>query len=201
MKYTSCLLPVITNATKNQKFSVSGLKNRQTIELARCHGYVIKPIFALVRNTSWFQKAFLPNQYFLKKNRWSAAKKTSMPGSSVSLAADQANQEIVISVKDQGSGFSTQYLKKVFQKFQRLSARPTAGEKSLGLRLSSVRSLMEKLGGEIELISEAGKSSVFFLRFKQAGLANKSISNYLFTSLKPNQSTQTPSMAPTPLGF
>ncbi len=101
-------------------------------------------------------------------NLISNAIKFSMPSKSLLLAAWQSNQDTLISVQDQGPGFSTDDLKKVFQKFQRLSAQATAGEKSHGLGLSSVKSIMEKLGGEVELKSKIGEGSIFLLRFKHA---------------------------------
>lgn len=68
---------------------------------------------------------------------------------------------LVLSVEDNGLGFSKKDKTKVFQKFQRLSARPTAGESSTGLGLSIVKTLVEKLGGVIDLESEEGKGSKF----------------------------------------
>ncbi|MEO1655793.1 MAG: ATP-binding protein, partial [Bacteroidota bacterium] len=70
-----------------------------------------------------------------------------------------------ISIKDEGPGFSPEDQQKMFRKFQRLSAHPTAGEPSTGLGLSIVKSLVDRLEGEIKLETELGKGSVFQLRF------------------------------------
>lgn len=66
-------------------------------------------------------------------------------------------------VEDDGPGFSEKDKTKVFQKFQRLSARPTGGESSTGLGLSIVKTLIEKLEGTIDLQSDAGKGAKFIV--------------------------------------
>ena len=71
--------------------------------------------------------------------------------------------EIEIRIKDEGPGFTDADKKKLFQKFARLSARPTGGEHSTGLGLSIVKKLVEMLGGSIEIESEAGKGAEFII--------------------------------------
>lgn len=68
------------------------------------------------------------------------------------------------SISDQGPGFSEEDKAKVFQKFKKLSARPTAGETSNGLGLSIVKTLVERLKGSVTLLSEKGKGSEFIIR-------------------------------------
>jgi|GEM_PF-2908967 len=70
---------------------------------------------------------------------------------------------LIISVKDEGPGFSEKDKEKVFKKFQKLSARPTNKEYSSGLGLSIVKALTERLNGTIELISEEGKGALFIV--------------------------------------
>ena len=50
---------------------------------------------------------------------------------------------------------------KMFKKFQRLSARPTAGESSTGLGLAIVHALVGRMRGRIEVESEVGVGTVF----------------------------------------
>lgn len=52
----------------------------------------------------------------------------------------------------------------LYQRFKKLSARPTAGESSNGLGLAIVKTLVDRLHGEIALISEPGKGSEFIVR-------------------------------------
>ena len=58
-------------------------------------------------------------------------------------------------------GFNLDDQKKVFKKFQKLSARPTDGESSTGLGLSIVKTLVDGIGGTINLESEAGMGARF----------------------------------------
>ncbi|MBC8042533.1 MAG: tetratricopeptide repeat-containing sensor histidine kinase [Rhizobacter sp.] len=60
---------------------------------------------------------------------------------------------IRVSVRDEGQGMSAEDLKKVFGKFQRLSARPTGGESSTGLGLSIAKQLTELHGGTLRVES------------------------------------------------
>ena len=68
-----------------------------------------------------------------------------------------------IEVIDNGPGFSERDKEKVFKKFQRLSARPTAGESSAGLGLSIVKTLVTLLDGSVELKSEKDNGATFIV--------------------------------------
>ena len=84
-------------------------------------------------------------------------------GGEVNFTVELSKKKLLITVEDNGPGFTEKDKDKVFQKFQRLSARPTAGESSAGLGLSIVKTLVNLLGGTIELESEHGKGSSFML--------------------------------------
>lgn|GEM_PF-3382839 len=78
---------------------------------------------------------------------------------------DAAKQSwIQLSVCDEGPGLSEQDKQKAFGRFQKLSARPTAGESSTGLGLSIVKQLIEMHYGKIWVDSELGKGSCFCFR-------------------------------------
>jgi two-component system, sensor histidine kinase LadS len=66
-----------------------------------------------------------------------------------------------LEVRDQGQGIKAEERIKLFRKFQKLAARPTAGESSTGLGLAIVKALVDDLQGEIEVQSEWGKGSSF----------------------------------------
>lgn len=91
--------------------------------------------------------------------------KFSPKDSSVDVSAGRSNGSLWISIKDQGPGFSDKDKSHLFQKFKKLSARPTAGETSNGLGLAIVKTLVDRLKGKIELISAQGKGSEFILKF------------------------------------
>jgi len=90
--------------------------------------------------------------------------KFSNKNSTVEIAASRANGSLVISIRDQGPGFSEKDKQNLFQKFKKLSARPTAGETSNGLGLAIVKTLVDRMKGSIELISEQGKGSHFIIK-------------------------------------
>jgi signal transduction histidine kinase len=66
----------------------------------------------------------------------------------VRLSTD-ANDHLVISVADEGQGLTDEDKAKLFQRFTRLSAQPTGGERSTGLGLSIVKVMIEAHGGKI----------------------------------------------------
>lgn len=97
-------------------------------------------------------------------NLLSNAIKFSPRDSIIDISADQEDHEFWISIKDKGPGFSSRDKEQLFQKFKKLSARPTAGETSNGLGLAIVKTLVDRLNGKIELISKEGKGSEFIVR-------------------------------------
>jgi signal transduction histidine kinase len=73
--------------------------------------------------------------------------------------------QVMISIRDEGPGFSEEDKKHLYKKFRKLSARPTSGESSHGLGLAIVKTLVDKLQGSIRLDSIPGKGSEFILLF------------------------------------
>lgn len=70
-----------------------------------------------------------------------------------------------IEIKDEGPGLSEKDKSLLFQKFQKLSARPTDNESSTGLGLAIVKQLTELMGGKVWAESELNKGTSFFLEF------------------------------------
>lgn len=99
------------------------------------------------------------------ENLVSNAVKFSEEGSKVTLILKTEAQKTTVVVEDNGPGISENDQKKLFGKFQRLSAQPTAGEPSTGLGLSIVKKYVEAMNGEIYCESELGVGTKFIVAF------------------------------------
>ena len=73
--------------------------------------------------------------------------------------------DVVIEIKDEGPGLTDDDKKKLFSKYQKLSAKPTGTESSTGLGLSIVKKFVESMKGQIWCESEAGHGASFFVKF------------------------------------
>jgi signal transduction histidine kinase/CheY-like chemotaxis protein len=86
-------------------------------------------------------------------NLVSNAIKYSPIGGRISVVVSREDDNTVIRVTDQGAGLSPEDLGRLFGRFQRLSAKPTAGESSTGLGLSIVKRIIDMHGGEVTAAS------------------------------------------------
>jgi two-component system sensor histidine kinase/response regulator len=105
-------------------------------------------------------------------NLISNAIKFSPPGRTVrvSVALGSAG-EAVLRVQDEGPGFSEEDKARMFRRYCRLSARPTAGEPSTGLGLSIVKKLVQAMGGELSCSSALGEGATFIIKLPGAAAA------------------------------
>ncbi len=72
-------------------------------------------------------------------------------------------------IRDEGPGMTKDDMKKIFGKFQKLSAKPTGNEKSTGLGLSIVKKYVETMDGKVWCESEHSKGASFFVEFDIEG--------------------------------
>jgi signal transduction histidine kinase len=99
-------------------------------------------------------------QIFL--NLLTNAAKCTEPGGHIWMKATQADQEILVSVRDDGKGLSREALPQVFELFMQADGGRTGG---VGIGLSLVRRLVELHGGSIEARSAGrGRGSEFVVR-------------------------------------
>jgi signal transduction histidine kinase/CheY-like chemotaxis protein len=97
-------------------------------------------------------------------NLLSNAIKYSPIGGAIEIVLSREGSDALCRVRDYGPGLSPEDASRVFGRFQRLSAKPTAGEPSTGLGLSIVKRIAELHGGRIAARSEgAGTGSTFEL--------------------------------------
>jgi len=94
-------------------------------------------------------------------NLISNAIKYSLPKTTVTLSARVVADAVEISVADQGQGIPAEELSLLFKDFGRASAKPTAGERSIGLGLSIAQRIAKAHGGIIRVKSEPGVGTTF----------------------------------------
>ncbi|MDY8135985.1 sensor histidine kinase [Aquimarina sp. 2201CG5-10] len=99
------------------------------------------------------------------ENLLSNAIKFSEKGSKIILHVKSHDNKTHIVVEDNGPGISEEDQKKLFGRFQRLSAQPTAGESSIGLGLSIVKKYVEVMNGQIHCESQLGVGTKFIISF------------------------------------
>jgi two-component system, OmpR family, phosphate regulon sensor histidine kinase PhoR len=93
-------------------------------------------------------------------NLVSNALKYSPKGSEVIISARKDTSEVVVKVRDFGSGIAPEDLQRLFRPFERLGQSSTT-KPGLGLGLIVCKRLVEAHGGRIWAESELGKGSVF----------------------------------------
>lgn len=94
-------------------------------------------------------------------NLVSNAIKFSPQGSKVYIELKQNKNRISISVKDEGPGIPIEEQSRLFMDFQKLSNRPTGGEKSTGLGLAIVKRIVSAHKGHIIVNSTPGSGAEF----------------------------------------
>ena len=94
-------------------------------------------------------------------NLLSNAVKFSAPDSVVYASIKTEASTVTLEVRDSGQGIRPDEIKLVFNSFEKLSAEPTAGEKSTGLGLAIVKRIVDAHGGEILVESKLGEGSTF----------------------------------------
>lgn len=89
--------------------------------------------------------------------------KYSPPGSKVDVTVEESNQQIVITVKDNGIGISKEDLPYIFEDFY-TGKRKQNAERSSGLGLALTRRIIEAHEGTISVESVLGQGSKFEIR-------------------------------------
>lgn len=81
----------------------------------------------------------------------------------VDVNVEELNEKIKIEVADEGEGIDIEYQKQIFKKFYRLGEEEKRKSKGSGLGLYLVKSFTDYLKGEISILSNKAKGSVFIL--------------------------------------
>jgi len=86
----------------------------------------------------------------------------------IGVLPSRSNRQSTIFVRDNAQGIPKDKQESVFRAFHRNHGHEIEGT---GIGLTCVRKLIERFGGDIELDSEAGKGSTFFLTFRLPALS------------------------------
>ena len=140
--------PLVTQCVKN--YQSVAVKKMITIRVGAATG-----LWARANQAATMQ---------ILENLISNAVKFSPPLTTIHVLALSETQAVAVIVRDGGPGISEADQKKLFQKYGRLSARPTGGETSTGLGLAIVKRLTEAMSGTIECQSAPGAGAAFTLR-------------------------------------
>ncbi|WP_455209090.1 sensor histidine kinase [Kaarinaea lacus] len=93
----------------------------------------------------------------LLSNAWKYSSKTIAP--TIEFGCQELNSERVYYVKDNGAGFDTKYVAKIFQVFQRLHGNEYEGT---GIGLATVNRIIDRHNGRIWAESVPNKGATFF---------------------------------------
>lgn len=184
------LLRDINQASNNTLTIIKELLNTETIESGIVHlerrecdiGLLIAEVVDLNSSQARIKQITLnnhtnkglfayvdePRTREVLDNLISNAVKYSPIGRSVHIDASMREDTLRVEVRDEGPGLTQEDMKKVFGKFQKLSARPTGGEHSTGLGLAIVKNLVELHGGVVGVDSEEGKGACFYFEIPNA---------------------------------
>ncbi|WP_247235438.1 PAS domain-containing sensor histidine kinase [Telluribacter sp. SYSU D00476] len=99
--------------------------------------------------------------YQILDNLISNAIKYSPVSGTIHISLETSSEYLVIRVQDEGAGIPLDELDKLFQKFTRLSTRPTAGESSNGLGLAIAKKLTQQLNGDIWYENHPDRGATF----------------------------------------
>jgi len=122
---------------------------------------ITSPDAAADIDLGWMREAF--------ENLVSNAIKYTPKGKNITVVVSETETMVRVEVKDEGQGLTDDDMKKLFGKFQKLSARPTGGETSTGLGLSIVKQLVDLHGGKVWAESDGkDKGSSFFIELPKA---------------------------------
>lgn len=89
--------------------------------------------------------------------------KYSDPDSIIDVKAIQDDSEIIISVKDQGSGIAQKHLPRLFERFYRVDKARSRKLGGTGLGLAIVKHIAQAHGGHVAVESQLGKGSTFYI--------------------------------------
>jgi len=124
------------------------------------------PITLISPNTEVFMLGDEVRIHQVIANLLANARSHTPDGTPIAVMITSNDDEVSISVADQGPGMSDEDQKRIFERFYRAdSSRARSGEDGTGLGLSIVEAVMKAHGGSVSVESKLGKGSKFTLTF------------------------------------
>ena len=132
------------------------------VELAQKKDITIQTKFECKRKLISVDKSYILQ---IIENLLSNAIKFSPHKKNIYLSVFNDQNQVVCQIKDEGPGLTKEDQKKLFGKYQKLSAKPTGDEISTGLGLSIVKKFVDAMDGKIWCESKYRKGTSFFVAF------------------------------------
>jgi len=95
--------------------------------------------------------------------------KYSEPGRPVDVGAEERGAEVIISVRDKGSGIEPEHLPRIFERFYRIDKARSRKLGGTGLGLSIVKHIVQAHEGTVDVESTPGAGSTFSIHLPRSG--------------------------------
>ncbi|MEO1082810.1 MAG: ATP-binding protein, partial [Acidobacteriota bacterium] len=92
--------------------------------------------------------------------------KFSPAGESVSIGGHRSGVHVVLTVSDQGPGIPDEFRERLFEQFTQADGSKTRASGGSGLGLSIAKGLVEGMAGHIDLETQAGRGTTFFVKLQ-----------------------------------
>jgi len=100
------------------------------------------------------------------------AAKFSQEGSSVTIQVKESENQVHVSISDQGLGIPGEAMQHLFERFYRARNVTIAEIPGSGIGLYIVKSIVEELGGSIHVESELNKGTTFTVILRRGEMGN-----------------------------
>lgn len=147
-----------------EKLNLSGYLSENMNQMISLFGYKQKVVLDIDSGIHMnIDKTTFPS---IILNLFENAVKYSPENATITLSLKQRNNEIVLSVKDEGLGIPEADKHNIFEKFFRVGSEETRKTKGTGLGLYIVKHIAEQHNGTIEVKNNNPKGTVFEVSFR-----------------------------------
>ena len=85
----------------------------------------------------------------------------------VKISFEENSDTYIIKVSDNGIGMKSEHFEEIYQSFKNLNIKDRFGNYGTGMGLSTVKKIVDKLNGRIEIESELTKGTTFTVHLKK----------------------------------